>query len=216
MDILAPAIADYLNDLVPPRPAEMQEMERYAKQHNFPIIGPACGHLCYQLTRSIGATRVFELGSGYGYSTAWFAKAVQANGGGVVHHTVWDEQLSQMARGHLKALGYAGLIEFTVGEAVEALSETDGPFDVIFMDIDKHGYPGALPVISEKLRRGGLLLIDNMLWSGQILNKADTSKNTQAIRECTGMLVSSDDWDVSVIPIRDGLLVATKVGGKGW
>src|SRR6476619_916846 len=105
---------EYLDRLVPPRPPEMQAMEAYAKQHDFPIIGPASGYFCYQIARMIGARRVFELGSGYGYSTAWFAKAVQENlaqggvegGGGEVHHVVWDEQLSQMARGHLGALGF--------------------------------------------------------------------------------------------------------------
>lgn len=212
MDILSPAISDYLDDLVPPRPAELQKMEAYAKSHGFPIIGPACGQLCYQIARTISATRVYELGSGYGYSTAWFAEAVKQNGGGVVHHTVWDEKLSEMAKAHMKALGYEGLVEYTMGEAVEAFRQVDGPFDVVFMDIDKEGYPGALAEIKQKLRPGGVLLIDNMLWSGRILDKGDSSAATQAIRECTGMLVSDQSWAVSIIPIRDGLLVATKLG----
>ena len=211
MDILNPAIAEYLDDLVPPRPAEMQKMEAYAKAEGFPIIGPACGQLCYQIARTMGATRVYELGSGYGYSTAWFAQAVKENGGGVVHHTVWDKILSEMAQAHLGELGYGELVHYTLGEAVEALSSADGPFDVIFMDIDKEGYPAALPVIKQKLRPGGVLLIDNMLWSGRILDNEDGSAATEAIRECTGMLVSDQHWAVSIIPIRDGLLMGTKL-----
>src|SRR5215213_5684210 len=102
-DPLPQHLHEYLDSLVPPRPPEMQAMEAYAKQTDFPIIGPASGYFCYQIARMIGARRVFELGSGYGYSTAWFAQAVKENGG-VVHHVVWDEGLSQKARGHLQAL----------------------------------------------------------------------------------------------------------------
>ena len=159
-DPLPPHLHEYLDSLVPPRPPEMQAMEAYAKQTNFPIIGPASGYFCYQVARMIGARRVFELGSGYGYSTAWFAKAVQENGGGEVHHVVWDEQLSQQARGHLGALGFGDLMTYHVGEAVQALREAAGPFDLIFNDIDKHGYPASLPVIAAKLRPGGAVLLE--------------------------------------------------------
>src|SRR5262245_38638412 len=94
-------INEYIEALVPKRHAELIRMERIATRTSFPIIGPACGHLCYQLTRTIGARQVFEMGSGYGYSTAFFARGVQENGGGTVHHVVWDEDLSARARKHL-------------------------------------------------------------------------------------------------------------------
>src|SRR5215510_14312543 len=114
-DPLPAYLQEYLDSLVPPRPPEMQAMEAYAKEIHFPIIGPSSGYFCYQVARMIGARRVFELGSGYGYSTAWFAQAVRENGGeGVVHHVVWDEQLSQKARGHLGALGFGDLITYHV------------------------------------------------------------------------------------------------------
>src|SRR4030095_6199893 len=132
---------DYITSLVPPREPEMQEMEKYAEKHGFPIIGPACGYYCYQLARMLNAKSVFELGSGYGYSTAWFAKAVRENGGGVVHHTVWDDDLSKRAQRHLSAMGLADLVQFHNAEAVEILRQTPGPFDIIFNDIDKEGYP---------------------------------------------------------------------------
>ena len=212
MEILNAQISGYLDDLVPPRPAEVQAMEAYAQEHNFPIIGPACGHLSYLIARTAGAKKIYELGSGYGYSTAWFARAVAENGGGEVHHVVWDEELSQMARKHMDALGYGDIVHYTVGEAVAALQEAEGPFDLIFMDIDKEGYCAAIPVIEAKLRRGGMLLIDNMLWHGRIFDQSDESAATAAIRECTGMLASSDAWESSIIPIRDGLLVAMRTG----
>src|SRR6266511_4291505 len=129
-------------------------MEEEARRDGFPIIGPAAGQYCHMIARMIGARRVFELGSGYGYSTLWFARAVRENGGGEVHHVVWDEELSREARGHLAALGYDDLVRFHVGEAVETLRRTAGPFDLIFNDIDKIGYPASLPVITARLRRG--------------------------------------------------------------
>jgi len=208
MDILAPEISRYLDDLVPERPAELQEMERIAESTNFPIIGPASGQLCYLVARLIGARRIFELGSGFGYSTAWFARAVRENGGGEVHHVVWDEDLSTRAREHLQRLGYSDLIRFHVAEAVETLRATDGPFDIIFNDIDKAGYPASIDAILPKLRRGGALIIDNLLWSGRILDASDTSANTEGVRAVTRRIMESDEWIASIIPIRDGVLVA--------
>lgn len=209
-DSLPLQIQNYLDQLVPPRPAEMQAMEAYAEQTGFPIIGPSSGNLCYQTARMIGARRVFELGSGYGYSTAWFARAVQENGGGEVHHVVWDQGLSDKARGHLAALGYQGLIHYRVSEAVQALRETPGPFDLIFNDIDKAGYPESLPVIAEKLRPGGVLIIDNMLWHNRVFDDGDSSPDTRGVREFTRLITTDPNWIAVLAPIRDGLIIAYK------
>jgi predicted O-methyltransferase YrrM len=209
-EILYGQVQEYLASLVPPREPELQKMEEIAAKNNFPIIGPACGYYCYQLARMINAKSVFELGSGYGYSTAWFAKAVKENGGGVVHHTVWDDKLSEQAKGHLSALGLADLVQFHNAEAVETLRQTSGPFDIIFNDIDKEGYPDSLPVIKERLRHGGILIIDNMLWHGQTLDPNDHESTTEAIRRFTRDVTSDLDWIVSLIPARDGMIVAYK------
>ena len=205
-----PDLRSYLDSLVPKRPRELQIMEEYAREHGFPIVGPASGQFCYLQARLIGAKRVFELGSGYGYSTAWFCRAVRENGGGEVHHVVWDKDLSNRARRHLDSLGYGDIIRFTVGEAVNALSHAEGPFDLIFNDIEKEAYPASLPVISEKLRSGGLLIVDNLLWSGRVFDPSDTEASTQAIREFTRLVVNDPGWVASLVPIRDGLLVAQK------
>ena len=209
-DLISPEVTTYLEQLVPPRTSELAAMEVYAAEKNFPIVGPIAGQLCYQLARLMGAQRVFELGSGYGYSTAWFARAVQENGGGVVHHVVWDDKLSQMARKHLGALGFGDIVRYQVGEAVEALRTTDGTFDIIFNDIDKQGYPASIPVIIDKLRPGGLLIIDNMLWSGKIFDEKDTSPATVGVRDVTKLLSDSSQWVTTLAPIRDGLIVAMK------
>lgn len=204
-------VREYLDGLVPARPPELIEMEAYARENAFPIIGPASGHFCYLVARATGAQRVFELGSGYGYSTAFFARAVQENGGGEVHHVVWDEDLSAHARRYLGGLGYEGIVRYQVREAVEALRESRGPFDLVFCDIDKQGYPDALPVIEEKLRPGGVLIVDNMLWSGRIFDPADRSVATEGIRELTRRVTGSPGWIASLVPIRDGLLLAYRL-----
>jgi len=211
-----PLVQEFLNTLVPEREPEMQIMEHYAEEHNFPIIGPAAGYHCYQIARMIGAKSVFEMGSGYGYSTAWFARAVQetcaeqGSNGGIVHHTVWDEKLSKMAAGHLSRLGFDGLVEYHVAEAVENLQNTPGPFDLIFNDIDKQAYPASLPHIKEKLRSGGVLIVDNILWHGRVFDKSDNSASTEGVREFTQLITSNPDWIVSLVPVRDGLIIAYK------
>jgi predicted O-methyltransferase YrrM len=209
-EFMIPEAHEYLNGLVPPRHKELQAMEAYAREHQFPIIGPAAGHFCYLVARMISARRVFEMGSGYGYSTAWFARAVKENGGGTVYHVVWDEGLSKRARVHLSALGYDGIMEYRVSEAVKALRETDGPFDLIFVDIDKHGYPEAFEALRPKLRSGGALVVDNMLWSGRIFDASHRDKNADGIRELTRRVTTDPEWVASIVPIRDGLLVAYK------
>lgn len=204
------SVQDYLANLAPPREPELLRMEEYAEQNDFPIIGPVCGYYCYQLARMINARSVFELGSGYGYSTAWFAKAVMENGGGVVHHTVLDDELSQRARGHLSTLGLVDLVQFHNAEAVETLRQTAGPFDIIFNDIEKKDYPDSLPVTKEKLRHGGILIIDNMLWYGKVLEQDNHEESTEAIRSFTRDITADLDWIVSLIPARDGMIVAYK------
>jgi caffeoyl-CoA O-methyltransferase len=201
-------VQDFLISLVPAREPEMQGMEEYAKQTEFPIIGPAAGYACYQIARLIGAKSVFEMGSGYGYSTAWFARAVKENGGGIVHHVVWDERLSKMAQAHLSALGFTDIVQYHVAEAVETLRQITKPVDLIFNDIDKKGYPASLPIIKQKLRRGGVLIIDNILWHGRIFDDQDHSPDTEGVRAVTYLLVRDPDWIVTLAPIRDGMIIA--------
>ncbi|HET7010148.1 MAG TPA: O-methyltransferase [Anaerolineales bacterium] len=208
--LLPDRVDRYLESLVPARPAELAEMEAIGRRIHFPIVGPACGQACYLLARMIGARTVFEMGSGYGYSTAWFARAVHENGGGKVYHVVWDNVLSAQARRHLEVLGFAPWMEYRVGEAIEILRGTPGPFDLIFLDIDKEAYPEALPVVGDKLRQGGILIADNALRRGNVADGRDRSPSTEAIRRFTQMVVGDPAWISTVLPIRDGLLLAWK------
>ena len=186
-------------------------LEEEARRDSFPIIGPAAGKFCYLMARAIKATRIFELGSGYGYSTLWFARAVREDGGGEVHHTVWDERLHVRARENIQEAGYSDLVRFHLGEAVQTLEKTDGPFDILFNDIDKHGYPASLPVMKEKLRVGGLILIDNMIWHGAIFDPSDKSADTEGVRDFTAALQADPDFVFQLVPVRDGIIAALRV-----
>lgn len=210
-ELFHPQLMPYLDGLVPERLAVMKEMEARAAETQFPIIGPSAGYFLYQVARMIGAQMVFELGSGYGYSTAWFARAVKENGGGVVHHVVWNEGLSSDARGYLGRMGLGDVVHFHVGEAVEELKRHAGPFDLMFNDIDKAGYPASIPVIKERLRPGGVLLVDNMLWHGGLFDGQKTAE-ADGIREATGILTSDPDFITTLSPIRDGVMLAWKKG----
>ena len=208
--LLPEKLEHYLESLVPPRAAELAEMEQEGRRTNFPIIGPSCGHFCYLTARLIAARQVFEMGSGYGYSTAWFARAVVENGGGRVVHVVWDQALSQKAVGHLSALGYADVMAYRVDEAIHALRQEPGPFDLIFLDIDKEAYPEALEVIQSKLRPGGILLADNLFRRGMVLDSHDRTPATEGIRALTKQVMAEESWIGSIVPIRDGLLLAMR------
>jgi caffeoyl-CoA O-methyltransferase len=186
-------------------------MEEEAGRDRFPIIGPAAGRFLYMMARAIGARKVFELGSGYGYSTLWFARAVQENGGGVVHHTVWDEGLQQRARANIEEAGYSDLVQYHLGEAVQTLRGVEGPFDIVFNDIDKDGYPDSLPVMKEKLRVGGMILIDNMIWQGRIFDPADREPQTEGVREFTRRLQEDRDFVFQLVPVRDGVIAALRL-----
>jgi caffeoyl-CoA O-methyltransferase len=211
MDLFAPQLTDYLSELARHGDPVLERLERQAAETRFPIIGPPAGQFCYLIARLIRARRVFELGSGFGYSTIWFAKAVRDNGGGEVHHTVWDDELSRQARANVEEAGLTDIVRFQVSEAVAALRQAEGPFDLIFNDIDKHGYPDSIPVIKPKLRAGGVLIIDNMLWHGRLWDASDTDPSTEGVRKVTQMIRDDPDFVSSLVPIRDGMMTALKV-----
>jgi len=207
MDIVHPKIDAYLKTLVPEGDAVRAEMERQGEAQRFPIIGPAVGQLCYTMARAVGAKRVFECGSGFGYSTWWFARAVGEDGR--VFHTDGSIGNSTQAREYLSQAGLVSRVHFEVGDAREILARTDGPFDVIFNDIDKEDYPDVLPLVREKLRVGGLLICDNMIWYGRVLLPAEDD-DTRGIQTMTRLLTEAKDFSTTLIPIRDGVTVSLR------
>jgi caffeoyl-CoA O-methyltransferase len=184
------------------------EMEERAQRDRFPIVGPLAGPWLYFCARLINAERIFEMGSGYGYSTWYFAKALSEQGRGCVKHTVWDKGLSNEARGWLDRAGLVMYCDFEVSESILALEASEPGQDLIFMDIDKEAYPDALKVIETKLRPGGLLLADNTLRDGRVLDSADQGEATVGVRRFNDYLHASARWEYVICPVRDGIGIA--------
>lgn len=213
MNLNAPGIDDYLQTITPPRDAVLNEMEAYAAQHDFPIVGPLVGRMLYLLARATQARRVFEMGSGYGYSAIWFAR-----GGGPecqVVCTDGDEANGRLATTFLERAGVDKQIDFQVGIAQELVTHfPEGHFDIIYNDVDKYQYPEALEAALPRLRTGGLFVTDNLLWDGKVLepNDLENDRDTAGILEYTKRVYNDDQrLFTTVIPVRDGVSVSVKL-----
>lgn len=203
-----PAVDEYMLKLLPARDAVLAEMEEQARQRNIPIVGPAVGRLLFQYARLIQARKVFELGSAIGYSTIWWARAVGA--GGEVFYTDGDPRNAEEARGYMERAGVADRARIGVGDALEQLSAQKQEFDIIFNDVDKEGYPRVLPLVASRLRRGGLFITDNVIWSARVTQANPEEKSTRAIQEFNQRLYAMKEFFTTILPLRDGLAVAIK------
>jgi len=195
-------------DLLPARDPVLAEMESHAAENDVPIVGPAVGTLLEILTRSIAADRVFEMGSAIGYSTAYFARAVGR--GGQVTYTDGDAGKAEQARGYLERMGFLERVTIRVGDAATSLEATTGYFDVIFIDVDKDGYPRALQAAAPRVRKGGYLLADNVLWSGKVVDPNVRDAATEGIRQFNRRLFSLQEYKTVILPLRDGVAVARR------
>jgi predicted O-methyltransferase YrrM len=208
--LVSPELDRYLIDLLPERDPVLEEMEAVARERNVPIVGPAVATLLSVLARSIDARRICELGSAIGYSTAFFARAVGS--GGTVLYTDGSERNAREAMGYLDRMALRDRVDVRIGEAVEILLSTSGEFDVIFIDIDKDGYPRALDAAAPRIRPGGYLLADNVLWSGKVVDGSVRDPSTEGIREFNRRLFARRDFQSVVVPLRDGVAIARKNG----
>jgi len=204
----AGAVDDYLYSMLQKRSEVLAEMEDYATQHSIPIVGPAVASVLQQLALMINARTVFELGSAIGYSTIWWAQAVGDQGR--VIYTDGDKKNAERARGYFTRAGVANRITLHTGDALEVLSEQKQEFDIIFNDVDKEDYPRVLRLVAPRLRKGGLFITDNVLWSGHVAEKNPTDTRTKAILEFNCKLYDSKEFYTTILPIRDGLAVALK------
>jgi caffeoyl-CoA O-methyltransferase len=206
--ITEPAVDQYMLSLLPARDSVLQEMEAQALKRDIPIVGPAVGRVLYQYARLINAKKVFELGSAIGYSTLWWAHAVGE--GGEVFYTDGDPKKADEARRYFQRAGVADRIHIGVGDALEQLASRQREFDIIFNDVDKQYYPQVLDLVPNHLRRGGLFITDNTLWSGRVTEANPKEETTRAIQKFNQRLYSMQDFFTTILPLRDGLAVAVK------
>lgn len=209
MDIVGPDVTRYLENLTRPDDEPvLLEMEELARKEKFPIIGRLCGRYLEIMARAIGAKRIFELGSGFGYSGYWFSRATGPEA--EIHLTDGDPENERKAMDFLKRAGLHEPIEYHVGDAVTSLEATQGDFDIIYCDIDKEGYPAAWSVARAKVRVGGLFMCDNVLWSGRVAEDSSDAL-VNAIKELNETVASDPDWRMFVNPQRDGVMTALRL-----
>ena len=208
MNFLDVQVSDYMRRLCDryDHPV-LNEMEEMAEKEGFPIVGRTVGAALLAFATSVGAKRVMELGSGFGYSAYWFAQAVGS--GGEVILTDGDPENQKKAEDYLTRLGVFDRCTFLVGDALGSFAEQKGEFDVIYCDIDKHEYPQAFEAARTRLRKGGLYMCDNVLWSGRVA-KQDDDELTNAIRKHNEAVYAAEDFLPVIVPIRDGVVVAVK------
>jgi caffeoyl-CoA O-methyltransferase len=212
MDIVDSRVEDYLRELLGGSHPIAEEMEAVAKERDFPIVDRVVGVTLEVLARSIGARRVLEMGSGYGYSAYWFARAVED--GGEVHMTEGDARNQEKAMDYLGRAGLKDRVRSHVGNALEIIDQLDGQFDVVFCDIDKGDYPSAWAKARERIRVGGLYLCDNVLWSGRVAVEDPEDRRpewTRAVLEHNRAIAGDERYRSTIVPTRDGVTVALRI-----
>jgi caffeoyl-CoA O-methyltransferase len=208
MEIVHPAIEAYLAEAAPSSDPILKEMEAIARRRRFPIVGPLVGRLLCQFAKMIQAGHIFELGSGFGYSAYWFAKGLTP--GGKVVCTEGSEENATQAVDFFNRGGLQERMSIEVGDALEIVERYPGPFDIVFMDIDKEQYPDGFEKALPKLRRGGLFIADNMLWSGSVLTDS-TEPDVLGVKRLTERLYASKGLWTTILPLRDGVSISLKL-----
>lgn len=213
LDPVHPEITKYIDSLLTGLDEPiLLEMEKLAREKNFPIVERQVGAFLEVMAKSIGAKRIFEFGSGYGYSAYWFAKAVGDKG--TVICTEGEETNLTLAKDFLTRAGLWDRIDFHVGWAQEEIEKIDGDFDIIYNDVDKCDYPEVWSLAKKRLRKGGLYIADNCLWFGHVTEEVVTNDIapgwTEAIKEHNQMIADDPDFDFFINPTRDGVIVCRK------
>ena len=209
MEITNPKIETYMNSLLENRAQIYKEIEGYAKDIDFPIIEPLVGKLLNQYAHLIKAKRILELGSGFGYSAIWFSDGL--NEETEIICTDLDEQNKTLAEKYFKEAEIKTKIDFRIGDALEILENLEGEYDIIFNDVEKEDYPEAYEKSVLKLKKGGLLITDNTLWYGKIIENNMNDLQTSGVKEYNKLAFSDIRVKSVILPIRDGITVSLKV-----
>jgi caffeoyl-CoA O-methyltransferase len=203
--ITDPKINDYLMKLAAEDNPHLLEMERIARRDNFPIVERLVGRLLFIITKLRDPKLIVELGSGFGYSAYWFARAL--NKGRIVL-TDYREENMDYARNLFRETGLSRKAEFRTGDALEIAKEYEN-IDILFIDMDKHQYPEAVRAIIPNLSRNALIIADNTLWYGKVIGETRDGE-TLGIKRFNKYLFEHPDFITSIVPLRDGVLIAYK------
>lgn len=210
--IIDPRIEAYATDHSSPEPPLLAELaaatREFSDSHGM-MVGRLEGRFLKMLVAASGARRVLEIGTFTGYSALSMAEALPADGRLVTCEL--DERHAALARQFIERSAYADRIEVRVGPAIETLRGLDGEFDFVFIDADKPGYPDYYEAALALLALGGLIAVDNTLWSGRVIDEADQSDDTVALRRFNDRVAGDDRVEVVLTPIRDGVTLIRKI-----
>lgn len=205
--VLHHSVADYLADLTAAPDPLVERMERMAQAAGFPLVGRQAGRWLELLARMVGARRVLELGSGWGYSAYWLARGVGPEG--TVLGTETDAATIREHRRLFADHPLGPRIRLQQGEGLDILRASTGAFDLVFVDIEKEDYPEALELAVPRLRSGGLLVADNVLWGGKVCRPAHPDDPaTAALQHFNRRLHDDPRLEAAILPADDGLAVA--------
>ncbi|MBV8461906.1 MAG: class I SAM-dependent methyltransferase [Acidimicrobiales bacterium] len=212
-DIVNPEVEAYAEAHSTPSPDYLEELAAdLVASLDFPgmMVGPLEGRYLQTLVYALGATRVLEIGTFGGYSALAMAEALPPGG----HITTCEisEKHAEFARRHIAASPYADRIEVVLGPAADTIAGLPGPFDFVFIDADKTGYPGYFEAVLPKLSERGLIAVDNTLWHGQVLDAADTSADTVALRTFNDDLATDPRVVAVQTTVRDGVTLVRRAG----
>ncbi len=172
------------------------------------MIGPMEGGLLKLLVAMLRAKRVLEIGTFTGYSALWMAAGLPE--GGRIVTLEADARHADIARRHIAASPHADRIEVRAGRAVETLPTVDGPFDFVFIDADKENYRNYYEAVLPMLSEGGLIAVDNVLWSGTVLNPRADDRDATAIVEFNAHVRADPRVECVMLTVRDGLTLIWK------
>jgi caffeoyl-CoA O-methyltransferase len=210
--ILRPEQESYLDRLLPPREPLLREMEEQAAREDIPISDPEVGRLLAILARAAGARLILEIGTAIGYGALCLARgAPQAR----VVSIDTDPRRQADARSYLERAGVIDRVELVLGAALEVLPRLEGPFDLAYVDAVKAEYRRYLDLLLPRLRVGGLVVVDNLLWAGEVAEPPPPEAGArdgqaEALRSFNGYLMMHPQLEAVVLPLGDGVGLATK------
>ncbi len=210
--ITTPALEAYATAHTSPEPDYLRAVAEYTREHLADRISMLTGHLAGAFLASIAALvrpkLVVEVGSFSGYSALAMARGMPADGQMICLDI--DPEHVAIARRHIESSQFAGRIEVRQGAALDLLTAIDGPIDMAFIDADKRNYRNYLEAILPKLSDDGVIVVDNVLWYGQVVEVEDDSEDTVAIRAFNDAVVANPELECVMVPIRDGMTVIKK------
>jgi caffeoyl-CoA O-methyltransferase len=213
--VIAAPIEAYLDSLHRPVDPLLDEIERDGRARALPLVHPASARLLRTLVVATGARRILEIGTAIGYSAIWMAQALPADG--LLISLEKDAGRAAVARANVTRAGLSERVSIIVGEASRYLHKVAGPFDLVFQDSDKHLYEPMLRRSIDLLRPGGLLVCDNVLWSGEVVEgfrRPPTRgiAEAEALRAFNRRLAAEPALLTTFLAVGDGLSISLRLG----